>query len=173
MVFSQYLFKTSYFIAILTRNRKNSSRTSKTIKLTQRQRSEPAQRYLAFTLIPSSQIFPILHFTGTLHFVSWLSCHGLYHQRRIAEEGDITPSTKTQTLLRMTNLNLVVISDLGWVLAESNYLPSYVFLVVDNDLTISPSLMMHLIRLSYPCCQPYDPMCRAWGRVLVKRGNCY
>ena len=69
--------------------------------------------------------------------MSWLSCHGLYHHR-ITEEGATTPSTKTQTLLRMTNLNLVVISDLGWVVAESNFLPSYVFLVVDIDLTISP-----------------------------------
>ena len=71
----------------------------------------------------------------------------------------------------MTNYNLVVISDLGCVdvgVAESNFLPSYIFLVVDNDLTIP--LMMHLIRLSDPCCQQtHEPLSRARGRVLVKR----
>ena len=146
MVFSQCLFKTSYFIAILTRNRKNSSRTSKTIKLTQRQRSESAQRYLAFTLIPSPQIFS--HFALYRHFafcvmavMPWFVSPP--HHWRVCYI-----SKKTQTLLRMTNFNLVVISDLGWVVAESNFLPSYVFLVVDIDLTISPHDASHPSLLS-------------------------
>ena len=136
--FLSCLLKASYLIAILTRNRKNSSRMSKTIKLTQRQRSEPAQRYLAFTLIPS-QIFS--HFALYRHFA--YLCHGMVCIPTAALKGVLHISTKSQTLLRMTNHNLVVISDLGgvecWCLrgvAESNSpLPIFSWLLTVTSLS--------------------------------------
>ena len=60
----------------------------------------------------------------------------------------------------MTNFNLVVISDLGWVVAESNFLPSYVFLVVDIDLTISPHDASHPSLLSMLS----EPGAESWSR---------
>mgnify|MGYP007015520394 CR=1 FL=1 len=170
LVFSQCLLKTSYLIAILTRNRKNSSRMSKTIKLTQRQRSEPAQRYLAFTLIPFTftLIFSHLHFTGTLHIcvMAVMPCHGLYHHR--STEGCVTSPRRHRLFWEWQTI--ILLSTAIWVVFFPSSLLKFSWLLTMTSL--SP-LMMHLIRLSDPCCQQtHEPLSRARGRVLVKRGNC-
>ena len=144
---------------------------SKTIKLTQRQRSEPAQRYLAFTLIPFTftLIFSHLHFTGTLHIcvMAVMPCHGLYHHR--STEGCVTSPRRHRLFWEWQTI--ILLSTAIWVV----FLPSslLIFSWLLTMTSLSP-LMMHLIRLSDPCCQQtHEPLSRARGRVLVKRGNCY